>query len=357
MFLGCDVRFPEADSKLHELAVKQAPEKSSSNLREDLDRAIQLALDGRLLSSTRNAAWQIMHGVLCFGSQLPLETPDRGVVSATQFALSGGSFEGWELSLGDHLPTVGKHGIKARLEPGSFIGQGHVDQWIAIFAMANMPIETPVTVAGNSLTLAEWARQAQRDVCSNPLREYSWTLITLTSYFPNEPSWQTADGQTWTWERMVEQEVTYDLTLSPCGGTHRLMGLVLAIQAHQRLGLPISPTWNRAQEIVEQSVSTIRSMQNSDGSLSSHYLVRPGASSDLGATLGSTGHLLEVLSAKLSAEELSQPWVERAAARVCEIILVTSSVDVDCGALYHAVRGLKLYREKRFGSPLPAVSN
>ncbi len=347
--LGCTSQVNQAQLDLDRL-VEPAAEISEDDLRVNLDKSIQLALEGRVLSSTRNAAWQIMHGVLCFGSQLPLETPDRGTLSALDYALTGGQFEGWELSRGDKLSGLDQPGVKARLEPGSFIGQGHVDQWIAIMAMAQIPIQTRVIVDGQSLTLTHWARQAQWDACSNPLREYSWSLIALTQYFPNEPVWQTSDGQNWSWERMVEQEVLYDLTLSPCGGTHRLMGLVLALQGKQRLNLADSNAWRRAREIVDQAVDTIRTMQNSDGSLSSHYLVRPGTSSDLGATLGSSGHLLEFLSAELPPEQLSQAWVERAVARVCEIIQVTSSVDIDCGALYHAVRGLKLYREKRFAA-------
>lgn len=356
LIMGCDSAVPNAGSNVVDFVAHPASQSKPADssletekLRGELDSVIGSAFKNRQLASDRNAAWQIMHGVLCFGQELLLETPDRGTISAVEYAFGGGTFQGWELSAGEVLTATGRAGVKAKLEPGSFIGQGHVDQWLAIFAMANLPVNTPVKVSGDSYTINDWVRNAQWECSSNPLREYSWTLIGLTHYLPNEPTWTARDGKVWSWEKMVEQEVVYDLTLSPCGGTHRLMGLVLALQAKRRLGLPQSAIWDKADSVVSESIRTIRSMQNPDGSLSSHYLARPGTTADLSLMLGSTGHLLEFLSVVLPREELAMPWMELAAHRVCEILQVTESVDLDCGALYHAVRGIKLYRSNRFG--------
>jgi hypothetical protein len=246
------------------------------------------------------------------------------------------------------LPS-GRRGVKALLEPGSYIGQGHVDQWIAICAMADLPASDEVVIEGQTFTVGDWAEQARWDACSNPINEFSWTLIALTHYFPNDPEWTASDGSTWSWERMVAEEVQYDLTLSACGGAHRLVGLARALQAKERLKLPDSQAWNDARRIVERSVSDIESMRSGDGSLSSHYLERPGSSRDLGLTLASSGHLLEFLAIALDDKELRQPWVETAAARLCEIFEATSTVDLDCGACYHALNGLRVYRNRRFG--------
>ena len=147
------------------------------------------------------------------------------------------------------LQSTGRVGLKARLEPGSYVGQGHVDQWLAIFAMADLPLDTPIEHAGQTLTLLDWARQAQNDVSYNMLDEFSWTLIALTHYFPDEPTWQAADGHAVSWELLVEAELTYDIDQSPCGGTHRLAGIARALQAKQRLQLADSATWQKAQRL------------------------------------------------------------------------------------------------------------
>jgi hypothetical protein len=142
----------------------------------------------------------------------------------------------------------------------------------------------------------------------------------------------------------------YDLTLSPCGGAHRLVGLARALRAKERLKLPDSQVWDDARRIVERSIRDIEEMRSGDGSLSSHYLERAGSSRDLGLTLASSGHLLEFLANAMDEEELRQPWVEQAAARLCEIFEATATVDLDCGAFYHGLNGLRVYRNRRFGS-------
>ncbi|MGN6544570.1 MAG: ADP-ribosylation factor-directed GTPase activating protein isoform b [Aureliella sp.] len=346
---GCDRLAPVPTAEELELAqVSSAPDADTKSLKSRIDRVLAAGLENRRLSTRDNAAWQIMHGVICYGRKLPLDTPDRGLVSAVDYAFNEGTIRGWQLMPGSKLPN-GRRGVKALLEAGSYTGQGHVDQWIAICAMAELPATDEVVVEGERYTLGDWAEQARWDACTNPLNEFSWTLIASTYYFPDQPEWIASDGSTWSWERMVAEEVRYDLTMSPCGGAHRLVGLARALAAKKRLNLPDSQVWDDARRTVEGSVRDIEAMRSGDGSLSSHYLERPGSSRDLALTLASSGHLLEFLANALDEEQLRQPWVETAAARLCEIFEATTTVDLDCGAFYHGLNGLRVYRNRRFG--------
>jgi hypothetical protein len=270
------------------------------------------------------------------------------VVSALDYAFHEGVIRGWHLMPGQALPD-GRRGVKALLEPGSYIGQGHVDQWIAICAMAELPATDQVVVEGQTHTLGDWAEQARFDVCFNPLREYSWTLIAQTYYFPDQPQWVSADGSTWSWERMVADEVQYDINLSPCGGAHRLVGLTRALAAKKRLKLPDSQVWDDARRKVEGCIADVEQMRSGDGSLSSHFFERAGSSRDLAATLSSSGHLFEFLANALDDQQLRAAWVETAAARLCEVFEATQQVDLDCGAFYHGLNGLRVYRNRRAG--------
>ena len=346
--LGCDRIAPTAEQDLLSVVETDAPPAETSRLPDRIADVLASGLTDRRLSTSENAAWQIMHGVICYGHRLQVETPDRGLVSAVDYAFHEGAIRGWQIMPGQALPN-GRRGVKAVLEPGSYTGQGHVDQWIAICAMADLPATDEVIVEGQRFTLLDWAEQARLDACTNPLNEFSWTLIALTHYFPDDDQWIAADGSTWSWERMVAEEVLYDLNLSPCGGAHRLVGLTRALQAKQRLKLPDSQVWDDARRIVERSVREIEEMRSGDGNLSSHYLERAGSSRDLGLTLASAGHLLEFLAVTMDDDDLQQPWVERAAARLCEIFEATKTVDLDCGACYHALNGLRVYRNRRFG--------
>ena len=253
---GCSAQ-PDGESSSPNVASTRSvgTAERSDQLRKRIARVLEDGLHARRMDSQINAAWQIMHGVICYGRHLQIETPDRGLCSAVEYAFTGGQIEGFELMLGGQpLPSTERVGLKARLEPGSYIGQGHVDQWLAIFAMADLPLDTSIEHAGQKLTLLDWARQAQYDVSQNMLDEFSWTLIALTHYFPDEPTWQAADGNEISWELLVAAELTYDIDQSPCGGTHRLAGITRALQAKQRLGLADSATWEHAQRDYRVSI-------------------------------------------------------------------------------------------------------
>ena len=321
--------------------------KSAGQLRDRIDVTLERELNDRRLSSTTNAAWQIMHGVVAYGTELQIETPDRGVVGAIDYAFSEGPINGFELSLGRTLlPATGRRGVLARLEPGSYIGQGHPDQWLAVFAMAELPSDTPVQVGGETLSVLDWARQAQYDVPNNLLNEFSWTLIGLTHYLPDEASWVAAGNETISWELLVEAELTYDIDTSACGGTHRLAGIVRALHAKDRLGMPDSEVWNKARALVARSIENGKQNRSANGALSSFYFVRPSQTVDLAAELSSSGHIFEFLALALPADQLSQAWVELAANRLCDLLDATRDVELDCGALYHALNGLKMYRQR-----------
>ena len=261
--------------------------------------------------------------------------------------------EGWELAPGDPLPSSGKSGLKARLEPGSYIGQGHVDQWLAILAQADIPLSRKVEARDKEFTVLDWARQAQWDVSDNPVREYSWTIIALTHYFPDEESWIAKDGNTWTFEPLAGFEAKQDLETSPCGGMHRLMGLARAVHFRKRHHGAIVDGWKLAEDKVLEAIDTIQRFQNPDGSFSTNHTERPGTSSDLSTMISATGHTLEFLAFALPPEQLSAPWMVRAADRLCLLLEATIDSDLDCGGLYHTLNGLKLYYSRRYESWQP----
>lgn len=321
---------------------------ADDELRQRIAAALSAGLAERQLSSSENAAWQILHGVACYGPQLKLVTPDRGEVGALDYAFTGGQINGLEMmSSGQILPATGRLGMKAKLEPGSYIGQGHVDQWIAIFAMADLPLDTKIVLGEQQFTLEDWVRQAQRDVTLNMLDEYAWTLIAMTHYLPDESSWQAENGDTISWEDLLAVELDQELSEAACGGTHRLSGIVRALDAKQRLGLPDSAVWTRARELIDECIANARQNRGADGKLSCYYFQRPGGSVDVTAELSSSGHVFEFLALALPAEELADPWVELSAQRLCELLELSQSADLDCGALYHALNGLKIYQQRR----------
>lgn len=324
--------------------------KPANDLKVTIEQTLESNLNQRILVSDRNGAWQVIHGAVAYGNDLPLDV-DGSVVPAIGYLLDGGKLQGWELSIGPVLPSTGRPGVVARVESGSFIGQGHSDQWLGYFSQIPLPLDRAVTVEGQKLTLLDWARQAQYDVPNNPYLEYSWTLIALTNFFPNEKSWVASDGKSWTLEPLVRFEAQQDLSESACGGMHRLMGLAHAVRYRNRLQEPMDQGWGLAKSVVENAIDSARKFQSSDGSFSTNYTSRPGTSADLSNTISATGHTLEFLSYALGSSELEKPWMERAVLRLCAMLKASEKLDMECGGTYHALAGLNLYHKKRFSKP------
>ena len=329
-------------------------------LRARIEGILTRFRDQRLLDTDVNAAWQIMHAVICYGEELKIKTPDRGLVGAVDYLFSGGIVNGFDLKYGDpELEATGRPGMRARLEPGSYVGQGHVDQWIAICAMANLPLNTEIQVFESTFTIEDWVRQTQADVPKNLLNEYSWTLIALTHYLPDEPKWQSRvtlpNGQferyDVSWEMLVKEEMRYELSEAACGGTHRLAGIVRAMRAAKQLRLEENQVWRDAETFVQELIEDAQRNRGPDGQLSAHYFGRSGSTFDLTSQLASSGHTLEFLALALPIERIEEDWVELAAHQLCETLELIEESDLDCGALYHALNGLKVYHNRRWADP------
>jgi hypothetical protein len=331
-------------------AAPDAPAPAAAG-RDDLCRRIDAVLaharDARRLDAAVHGGWQVVHGILAFGRELPL-AHDGKVSPALDYLLGGGRLTGWQL-------RPGSPGIVAVLEEGSVTGQGHPDQWLGYLSqcgLEGLPLATPLVVGGRRHSLADLLAQAQADI--RPGQEATWTLMALSAYLPADASWKAADGSTWTVERVVRMEAEADPFTSACGGAHRLYGMAKAVAAHRRL-TGQSPDqftggWADAHAVLEECIDRARRFQQADGSFSIHSFERPGRSADVFATLSATGHVFEVLMVALDDERLDEPWVTRAAERLVTLLERTADVDVECGALYHAAHSLQLYSDRRCGS-------
>ena len=325
-------------------------ETDATSLRDKLDQALTYTLERRQLNTDDHAAWQILHGVLPykldFLVRIGRDGPSR---SAVEYALEGGRIEGWTLEPGHVLELTGRPGLRAVLEAGTLRGQGHPDQWLAILAQCNLPSEQSLRVGQRTFTIGDLVAQCQHDLPYNVEQEYSWTLIGLSHYLPATAYWTAGDGETWNLERMVRIELDQSLDDSACGGTHRMIGLATALKASRAAGAPSTPTWREAEYQIGRAVELTLAYQNPDGSLSSQYFRRPSFSSDLANTLGTTGHLLEFLAVAMDDDSLRDPRVARAANALCDLFETTKDEALECGALYHAAHGLKLYRDRMYG--------
>ncbi len=317
-------------------------------LLDRLQHVVQRAGSARQLNVRDHGAWQIMHGLLAYQDRFPLLVdPQQPPQSALAYVLDGGPIRGLSWETGELLdPSTGRRGLRATWEPGSRQGQGHPDQWLAILAQCSVQPDQEIRVGSAHFTMADLLQQTMRDVHRNVDQEYSWTLIGLTAYLPTDTQWMAGDGSRWSVERLVELEMDQDLHESACGGSHRLIGLSMALQRHITDGGQLSGIWQQANQQVQQAIELAREYQNPDGSFSTNYFARPGQSPDLALSLGTTGHTLEFLALALNDKQLQAPWVRHAVENLCTLLEETEDLPLECGALYHAMHGLVVYRKR-----------
>ncbi|MGH7139947.1 MAG: ADP-ribosylation factor-directed GTPase activating protein isoform b [Pirellulales bacterium] len=307
-------------------------------LRQRLDKLIEL--NGRRhMSPQVNNAWQIVHGMLAYGYDLQLN--DNGkLVPGIEWLFGGGQMRGWQL-------VPGEKGLKDVEEPGSKSGEGHDDQWLGYFAQCGVPLDAEIKVQGQEFTVNDLVTQAQWDVREG--MEATWTLMAFSVYLPLDAKWQARDGSEWSIERLLEMECAQDLASSTCGGTHRMYGVASTLNRHLAEGGELKGVWQVADQKIKQAIEDAHANQQPDGGFSINYFGRSSSSPDVGLRINTTGHVLEFVCLASSESQVQQPWVTRAVTFLSDLLEQTADVPVECGGLYHALHGLMLYRDRRFG--------
>lgn len=338
---GCqDVVTDEPQATVSNVKVTEGPAAKNDDaaLRERLDKVIAFTED-RHLNPAVNNAWQILHGVLAYGYDMKMDVGGKPV-PGLQWILDGGEFGGWTLVKGDK-------GVRSVMDPGTKVGQGHEDQWLGYLSQAGVKPETPIVIKGEKYKVEDLIEQAKWDVRDG--MEATWTLMALGTFLPIDAKWQNREGQEWTLEKIVGWEAGQELGSSACGGSHRLYALSMALRRYKQDGNTPTGGWLAAEKKINDSIAKAKEFQQPDGGFSTNFFERAAGASDIAIRINTTGHTLEFLTLALSDEQLAEPWMNRAVSFLCSRLELTKDKEVECGGLYHAAHGLKIYRDRRFG--------
>lgn len=337
---GCDSAIPSGSDGGG--SADNQPDIEDDELETRIENVLDFSL-ARHMNTRDHGAWQILHGVLAYGAELRVEHEGE-LVRAVDVISNGGMINGFLLRQADH-------GWDTIVQAGSLQGQGHDDQWLAELSQGNMNLDYKIRWGDQELTLEDLLTQAKWDL--NDQSEATWTLMALATFLPIDAEWDSSDGTKWNFERLVALEANRDINdpeASACGGTHRLVGLSMAINSYLAAnpGAKLTGPWANADRKIQDAIAKAREFQQPDGAFSAQYFARAGDTNNVEDRIGTTGHTLEFLCFAMSDEQLSQPWVARSANHLCELLEATKDEAVECGALYHAIHGLQLYHYRRF---------
>jgi hypothetical protein len=299
----------------------------------------------RLLSTSEHTPWQMMHGLLGLRQDF-LINHNGQTVSGLEWIQTGPMYqnESW------FEKTV--HGGRAHPFNKPYWFEGHINQFLAILATCNVPLDTQFGTPQGPISMREMLKNAQ--MTANEREEVTWTLWALCTYLPPDAEWINAKGERWSIERLVKIEIGKPVggPTSPCGGTHGLFALARARNVYLRSGKPLQGTWLQAEQKIQKYIQTARMLQNTNGTLSSSYFKGREYKQDFDKRMASMGHVLEFLMMALPQDQLKDAWVRRAIESTAKDLLANRKAYVSCSPLYHATNAMSIYLDRV--APAPA---
>jgi len=343
-WLSGPIRADDASQQASSSSVTVAPPESAPSasvtdpLAAQVDEAIRVT-SRRFLDTEVHTPWQIVHGLLAYRHDYLIKDHGRKV-SALEWVASGPTYQGQPWF---EKTSYGAHAHPYNGVPYAF--QGHPCQFLAYMTMCDLPQNFKFRAAGGeTVTVNDLLQGAQMEV--NDREEVTWVLWFLAHYLESDAQWTNKDGEPWSMERLVQVETRKTVTASACGGTHGLFALAYARNGFRASGRNLYGAWLEADQKVRRYAEEARMNQNSDGTFSSNFFKGPGYSQEFEKRLDSTGHILEFLCVALPQSRLYEEWVRRAVTALADDLNQKRLVPCECGALYHAVDSLAIYRTR-----------
>lgn len=305
-----------------------------------------LAMNQKLAFNTRdNSATEIMNYCLAFGcaTEVSLQGSDGKRINGITCLCWGypcGGFEMLGPSQGHIAARVG-YGCQER--PGEFL---------AMLAMSRVQSNYPIRAGRGTRSVADVV-EAEKLGCRSG-SDLSLKLVGL-SYYVDEPEWKNDLDETWSIERIIQEELEQPVVTAPEGGLNRLMGLSYAVARRAKRGGPMDGEFERAQKFIAAFQTFATQLQNADGSWGPYFLAARSISQDPAIQLRSTGRVLEWLATSLPDQRLEDPRVVKAVEYVTGMLgsqryaWNTPALSTrEIAAAGHALHGLMVYDERVF---------
>ena len=288
-------------------------------------------------AANERSNWGMLHSIMVFGADTKIRVNKRKYSAIAWIA-------GNNACRGQRLLTTENDAITARSGVGL---QGHQAQLLAVFSLCDVPLDYPVYASEEKFSIREIV-ESEMLACRSG-EELTFSLIGLSHYLDTDTIWLNADGETWSFERLIKEELSQPIVGAACGGTHRLMGFAHALRKRRAAGKPITGQWKRAEIFMKDFEKYAYRLQNRDGSMSTDWFEGREDNGDMDRKIQTTGHMVEWLLTITPDAKLQEPRLVNAVRFLANTIYTERGHDWKIGPKGHALRSLAMYYERVYG--------
>jgi hypothetical protein len=291
------------------------------------------------VSVNDHSPWGIMHVLISYGVDTEIFVGERKVNAIGWLCFNGAC-------RGQRLMYVEDGKLRVRIGPGV---QGHPGQFLAMLAQSRVRPDYPIRVDGREFTVADLI-ESEKETC-RAKTELTFKLIALSHYLKTDATWKNDLGEDWSIQRLIKEELAQPVIGAACGGTHRMTGFSYAVNKRLKMEESFEGQWGRAKKFVEDYHDYLFKLQNPDGSFSTNWFAGRGDWGEAPRRVETTGHMLEWLVCSLPKEQLDDPRVLQAVDFLTRTLIEGKQQrrKFEVGPRGHALHGLAIYNERRFG--------
>jgi hypothetical protein len=325
----------ETDARAAVEPASVSPEMAA--LRDRIDRTLAYYYE-RPENVANRSVWGIMHALIAYGVDTEVIAGNKKV-NAIGYVCYNGPCKGQRLFYLD------KGMLAARQGPGV---QGHAGQFLAMLAQSRVKKDFPIRIEGHDFTVQDLI-EYEMATCRSKT-ELTFKLIGLAHYLPSDATWKNDLGETWSIQRLIQEEMAQPIVGAACGGTHRLTGFSYAVNKRAARNEPFEGQWLRAQTYEHSFQEYLMKLRNRDGSFSTEWFAGRGEDQDVNKRVQTTGHMTEWMVYSLPKDQLDDPRVVETVNYLNETLWRNRNTELEIGPRGHALHALVIYQERMFNA-------
>ncbi len=189
-------------------------------------------------------------------------------------------------------------------------------------------------------------------------RDLSQTLIGLAYYLPQDAEWESSNGEHWTLERLVQNELERPISVDNSSATNQLLGLLCAIRCRQMRtkNAPLTGQYARADSYMKRFHTYILDIQNEINVWHPEFFKKKGMTPEKPTEmLIASGHILRWLVTATPREQLNDSRILKSVITVQELLDYqltywdpTNAPGTEIEGIMTALHALTIYEKRRF---------